>query len=81
MYSLIRHVGFREGLLGEAPSLILSMVVAELFYKFHSFTLECVAFLATWLVVSYLAGLASAAWSRRKNVQLSGSVSSGPRTR
>jgi hypothetical protein len=27
-----------------------ALVVAELFYKFHSFTLECLAFLATWLV-------------------------------
>jgi hypothetical protein len=27
-----------------------ALVVAELFYKFHSFTLECLAFLATWFV-------------------------------
>jgi hypothetical protein len=28
-------------------------VVAELFYKFHSFTLECLAFLATWYVFDF----------------------------
>jgi hypothetical protein len=36
-----------------APSLPTgggALVMAELFYKFHSFTLECLAFLATWLV-------------------------------
>jgi hypothetical protein len=26
-----------------------ALVVAELFYKFHSFTAECLAFLVTWL--------------------------------
>jgi F0F1-type ATP synthase assembly protein I len=66
MYALIRHIGVRESLLVEAPSLTLSMIVAELFYKFHSFTLECVAFLATWLVVSYLARLVPVALSRTK---------------
>ena len=59
MYTLIRHIGTREGLLIEAPSLIVAMVVAELFYKFHSFTFECAAFLATWLAASYLTRLVS----------------------
>ena len=26
-------------------------MIAELFYKFHSFTLECAGFLATWFVL------------------------------
>ena len=64
MYTLIRQVGIREGLLIEAPSLIVAMVVAELFYKFQSFTFECAAFLGTWIVVSYLAGLASSSVTR-----------------
>ena len=29
----------------------LSLVIAELFYKFHSFTLEAMAFLGTWYAV------------------------------
>ena len=33
------------------PTGAVALVIAELFYKFHSFTLECVAFLATWLVL------------------------------
>lgn len=52
MYTLIRNVGLRTGVLKEAPSLLLSMLVAESFYKFHSFTLECIAFLGTWYAVS-----------------------------
>jgi hypothetical protein len=38
-------------LVGFAPALVL----AEMFYKFHSFTLECMAFLATWLVFDLIA--------------------------
>lgn len=30
--------------------LATSLLLAELFYKFHSFTLECVAFLGTWYI-------------------------------
>jgi hypothetical protein len=33
------------------PALAASMIIAELFYKFHSFTLECLAFLGTWYVL------------------------------
>lgn len=61
MYTLIRHAGLRQSLQHEAPSLGLSMIVAELFYKFHSFTLECGAFLVTWFVVSWVARRVSTA--------------------
>lgn len=52
MYTLMRNVGFGAGMLKEAPSLMVSMLVAESLYKFQSFTLECLAFLATWYAVS-----------------------------
>jgi hypothetical protein len=43
------------GLIGDhAPSAAVSIVIAELFYKFHSFTLECLTFLATWYSLSWL---------------------------
>jgi hypothetical protein len=51
MYTLFRSVPLRELLLTQAPALLVSFVIAELFYKFHSFTLECLAFLATWFVI------------------------------
>src|SRR5438067_1541025 len=53
MYTLLRSVGFRKSLIVEAPSLAVSMLVAEVYYKFHSFGLECAAFLLTWTAVSY----------------------------
>jgi hypothetical protein len=42
------------------PVLLVSFVIAETFYKFHSFTLECSAFLATWYVLDRLR-----AWAAR----------------
>ena len=57
MYALLRH---REGpavTAREASTFAVALVLAEAFYKFHSFSLECVAFLATWAALSGLADL------------------------
>lgn len=64
MYSLLRHVGFRQSLTTEAPALLTSLLVAELFYKFHSFVLECAAFLLTWLCVSFVFASVGATFRR-----------------
>jgi hypothetical protein len=39
--------------------MVSALVIAELFYKFGSFTLEAVAFIATWYVIGWLASLAT----------------------
>lgn len=51
MYTLIRSSQISRLLTEQAPIIALSIVIAELFYKFHSFTLECIAFLATWYIL------------------------------
>jgi len=56
MYSLLRTVSIREFLFAEAPALAASLFIAELFYKFHSFTIEAAAFLATWYALGACAG-------------------------
>ena len=61
MYSLVRTMSKKQLLLKQLPSLSLSVIIAELFYKFHSFTLECIAFLATWFVIDALLSLVTAA--------------------
>jgi len=48
--ALRAHAAYGQRMLGFIPA----MVIAEIFYKFHSFVLECVAFLATWLVLDLL---------------------------
>lgn len=51
MYTLVRQTPLRQLLLEQAPIIAISFILAELFYKFHSFTLECLAFLATWYLL------------------------------
>jgi hypothetical protein len=55
MYSLVRTVARRDLVVRHAPALGASVVMAELFYRFHSFTLECAAFLATWYALDWAA--------------------------
>jgi hypothetical protein len=51
MYTLLRSITVRQLFLEQIPALGSSIVIAEIFYKFHSFTLECLAFLVTWFVI------------------------------
>ena len=54
MYSALKHLPRREILLQQAPGAGASLLVAEAFYKFGSFSLEVLAFLGTWLVIDAL---------------------------
>jgi hypothetical protein len=55
VYTLIRRVPGSRLVREQLPALAGALLVAEWFYKFHSFTLECLAFLATWFVLDWLA--------------------------
>ena len=48
MYTLLRSIPTRDLLLQAGPSGAAALVVAEQFFHWHSFTLECAGFLATW---------------------------------
>ncbi len=39
----------------DATTLAVSLGIAEVFYKFHSFTLEALAFLVTWYALRRVA--------------------------
>jgi hypothetical protein len=54
MHTLIKTLPLRSLLLEQLPAITVAFVVAETFYKFHSFTLECLAFLATWYVFDFI---------------------------
>ena len=45
--ALRAHAAYGQRMLGFIPAL----VIAEMFYKFHSFLLETGAFLVTWFVL------------------------------
>jgi hypothetical protein len=58
MYELIRRLTMRQLTLEQLPLLMVSLGIAEMFYKFHSFLLETGAFLLTWFALGALyAGL------------------------
>ena len=54
MYTFVRTLPTRQLLVGQLPIILISLIIAEFFYKFHSFTLETIAFLATWFVLDGL---------------------------
>lgn len=54
MYTFIRSIPVSRLLIEQLPAAGGALIVAEAFYKFHSFTLECTAFLATWFGFDFL---------------------------
>lgn len=52
MFTMLHTLGLPTTLRRELPAFAVAFVIAELFYKFGSFGLELVAFLATWYVLA-----------------------------
>lgn len=65
MFELLRSSTLRQLLSRQLPGLVGSLAIAELFYKFGSFALECLAFLATWLVLDMIFALIGGRYSKR----------------
>ncbi|HKC03238.1 MAG TPA: hypothetical protein VKC17_08040 [Sphingomicrobium sp.] len=57
MYNFLTNLGRADLLKRQLPGFLTAIVIAEMFYKFHSFMLECVAFLATWFIIDAVIGL------------------------
>jgi hypothetical protein len=51
MYTLLRNSSLRTLLSVQAPPLLVSFVVASLYFKGWGFARECLAFLALWFVL------------------------------
>ena len=64
MFELLRASSLRQLLARQAPALVISLVIAEMFYKFGSFTLECLGFLATWFVLDAVFALVARKFAR-----------------
>jgi hypothetical protein len=54
MLSYLRANGWRALMTRELPTMVFALVVAELWFKFGSFTLEVLGFLAVWIASSAL---------------------------
>ena len=57
VFSLIKDLGLRVAAKQEAVPFLIAFGIAEFFFKFKSFALECVAFLAVWFVLSFVQSL------------------------
>jgi hypothetical protein len=66
MYTLLRSLTGRRILIEQLSVFVASLAVAEMFYKFHSFTLECLAFLATWYALDLIVNRARALLSSKQ---------------
>ncbi|HZN30594.1 MAG TPA: hypothetical protein VFB68_06320 [Xanthobacteraceae bacterium] len=64
MFSLVKDLGIGVALKQEAVPFVVAFLIAEFFFKFKSFTLECLAFLATWFVLSFIQSLVLGARDR-----------------
>ena len=51
MYTLLRNASLGTLLSTQAPALLIAFVTADLFFKWKSFALECLGFLALWFVL------------------------------
>jgi hypothetical protein len=54
MFSLIKELGLRLAMKQEAVPFLIAFAIAEFFFKFKSFALECLAFLAVWFLLSFI---------------------------
>jgi hypothetical protein len=53
MHTLVKQIGVKKAFAAEALPLLAAFGMAEGLYKFHSFALETLAFLATWYLFSW----------------------------
>lgn len=54
MFQLFKFLSAQQLVLQQLPVFLVSFFVAVLFYKFGSFAIECIAFLATWAVLDLI---------------------------
>jgi hypothetical protein len=64
MHRAIQKQGVAAFLRQEAPFLAGALLIAELFFRWGSFALECIGFLATWYAFSFLASKVAQLLSR-----------------
>lgn len=57
LFYLATSLTVKQIVFEKIPVFGISIIIAEFLYKFHSFTLELVAFMATWFLLDICAGL------------------------
>jgi hypothetical protein len=65
MYTMLRNASLSVLLSTQAPSFLIAFVTASLFFKWKSFALECLGFLALWFVLDALFTAVRSLWLKR----------------
>ena len=66
MFTLIRTIGIPATARQELIPFVAAFLIAEIYYKFGSFTLEMAAFIATWAAFGFLQSLVIRMLGRQK---------------
>ena len=66
MLEFFRAMKRNGSLAYQLPAMTAAFLIAEFFYKFRSFALECLAFLATWYLIDVVVDVARRAWPRER---------------
>ena len=65
MYTMLRNAPLGVLLSTQAPAFLIAIVTAELFFKWKSFALECLGFLALWFVLEAVFTKIRSTWIKR----------------
>jgi hypothetical protein len=57
MYSLLKNIGLRDSLEKELAPFVVALAIAQIWFKWGSFALELIGFIATWFVLGLVADL------------------------
>ena len=66
MYALLRNSSLTVLLATQGPPLLISFVIASMFFKWKSFALECLGFLVLWFVLDAAYTAVRTAWAKRQ---------------
>ena len=72
MYTMLRNASLSMLLSTQAPAFLIAFITASLFFKWKSFALECVGFLAVWFILDALFTGIRSLWLERRKRQIAG---------
>jgi hypothetical protein len=65
MYTMLRNASLGVLLSTQAPAFLIAFTTASLFFKWKSFALECLGFLAVWFVLDVVFTTIRQLWLKR----------------
>jgi hypothetical protein len=71
MFTMFRNQSFGALLATQLPPFLIAFITAELFFKWKSFALECVGFLALWFVLDAAYTGIRSLWRKRDEASAS----------